>query len=245
MASEQGSEFSYIKSKSGGTNMAWMLTFADLISLVLTFFVLIYAMSAIEQKQWYLVKQSFAKRLNPSNALERVQSSADEVVTLLDTRQAIDLDYLSNVIAEKISHFPELKDVQLRRLDDRLVISLTDDTLFEPGSSSLTPKAISVMFFLEGVLYSLGNAIEVNGHSDPTPIQQAGVSNWELSLARATTVAEELKKSGYQYTIRSFGFADSRYDDLEASQQTVDKTRLHRLSRRVDIIIRAERAGDV
>lgn len=238
-------DLSYLKPKNPPLGPIWMLTFADLLSLILTFFVLMYSMSALEQQQWYQVKQSFFQRLNPDQRLDITPATAKKTLAILDTHRALDLDYLSNVIAEKIGNTPELSEIRLQHLGDRLVISLVDDALFEQGSSRLSVKAISLMFFLEGILYSIGNTIEIHGHADPTPIRGDNAANWELSLTRAITVAEELKKSGYQYTIRSFGLADSRYGDIAPSSTAAEKAELHRLARRVDIVIRAEPADQL
>ncbi len=235
-------DFSYLKPKSPPLGPFWMLTFADLLSLILTFFVLMYSMSALEQKEWYQVKQSLFQRLNPDQRLDITPATAKKTLEALDTHRALDLDYLSNVIAEKISNTPELSEIRIQQLGDRLVISLVDDALFEQGSSRLSVKAISLMFFLEGILYSIGNTIEIHGHADPTPIRGEISANWELSLKRAITVAEELKKAGYQYTIRSFGLADSRYGDIAPASTAAEQAEIHRLARRVDIVIRAEPA---
>jgi len=100
----------------------------------------------------------------------------------------------------------------------------------------MTTQAQQALFVLGGVLRNIGNRIGVQGHTDPRPLSGRGkyASNWELSLARAGAVANELKKSGYTDYINIYGFAASRYDQLP---KLLDEEARFSMARRVDIVI--------
>jgi len=151
-------------------------------------------------------------------------------------KHAMNLDYLSAVIDDAIDDNPVLGDARMSRDADKLVISLPGDILFVAGSSDMTTQAQQALFVLGGVLRNIGNRIGVQGHTDPRPLSGRGkyASNWELSLARAGAVANELKKSGYTDYINIYGFAASRYDQLP---KLLDEEARFSMARRVDIVI--------
>jgi len=84
----------------------------------------------------------------------------------------------------------------------------------------------------------LSNRIDVNGHTDPDPVvSPVFPSNWEFSLARAMSVANELRRAGFAEGARSFGFADSRFSEVSLDLSVEDR---YRFARRIDVVIRKE-----
>ena len=147
---------------------------------------------------------------------------------------AINLDYLISVLKESISEDELLVNSQLMRLEDRLIIALPGDLLFQPGKASLDEEAKKALFNLGGVLRNVKNQIGINGHTDPKPLKSKNyTSNWELSIGRATAVANALQRSGYTEEIISFGYASSRFDELPELPE-IERSAL---GRRVDIVI--------
>jgi len=217
----------------GATKTAWMLTFADLLSLMLTFFVLLYAMSQITHAKWEEVARSLRQRLNPEYTLE-ISFSQDQTITKKETPAAGNLDYVYTILSEKLAKATP-NEVSLRRLDDRIVVSLASDLLFAPGQARIQARGEKTLRLVTDAVGSLNNKLTINGHTDPTPIHtQEFPSNRELSLARASQVAQRLYASGYLFTIEAFGLADSRYDEIKAYGEEKK-----RLGRRVDIEVRS------
>jgi flagellar motor protein MotB len=123
----------------------------------------------------------------------------------------------------------------LQRFDDRLVLVLPTELLFRPGSATPTPGARYVMLGLGTVLGHIGNRLTVHGHTDPMPLRDGTLrSNWELSIARAAMIANELRRAGYRREIDAIGFADTRYSDVAPDS---DVRRRMAAARRVDVII--------
>ena len=217
-----------------GPSKAWMVTFTDLVSLMLTFFVMLFAMSNVKIDKWESMIDVLSLSFNVSRAKAVVTSSTEHNVATIVRKQAINLDYLASVLEKTVAEDEVLAHSRIMRLEDRLVIALPGDLLFAPARADLSEKARAAVFNLGGVLRNIGNQIEINSHTDPVlPTGGAYASNWELSMARAAAVANTLRRSGYAEDIIAFGFADSRFSqlpDLPTDQR-------HALGRRVDIVV--------
>lgn len=213
---------------------AWMLTFVDLLSLMLTFFVLLYAMSHITRSQWEDVARSLQQRLNPGRIFQEFNFSETHSVTEKEAPAGSNLDYVYTILSDKLGKISASQEVTLQRLDDRVVVSLASDLLFAAGRANLQPRGENTLRLVSDAVGSLNNKLTINGHTDPSPIHtEEFPSNRELSLARAHRVAERLYAAGYLFDIEAFGLADSRYDEIKAYGKEKK-----RLARRVDIDIR-------
>lgn len=216
-------------------NTGWMVTFTDLVSLMLTFFVLLFSMSSVKMDEWDAMIDTLTQTLNPGKLTTVAAATAKFNIGTIFRRQATNLDYLSGVLEAGVVNDPLLSRSRIMLLDDRLVIAMPGDLLFPSGQAVMPDEARSALFTLGSLLRNVGNQIGVNGHSDPTPPapEKGFQSNWELSLARASAVANALRSSGYTDDIIAYGYADSRYaqlPDLSPEERT-------KLGRRVDIVI--------
>lgn len=223
-----------ISAEEQAAERAWLVTFTDLVSLMLTFFVLLFSMSNVKVGEWQNIIDSLSRSLRPvPEKVVKAQTATFNIGTIF-RRQAIDLNYLTSVIEEGIKGIDLLADTQVMLLEDRLVIALPGDLLFEPGRAEMTERAREAMFVFGGLLRNIGNEIGVNGHTDPTP--PAGgeyASNWELSTGRAAAVANALRAAGYEDDIIAFGYAASRFGELPK----VAEAERRELARRVDIVV--------
>jgi len=216
------------------TSRAWLITFTDLVSLMLTFFVMLFAMSSVKVDRWESTIDSLSQTLNPSRVQTVSPATAQFNIGTIFRRRAINLDYLAAVLDETIREEPLLAEAQIMTLEDRLIVSLPGDLLFEPARAELSDEARQALSGLGGLLRNIGNQIGVDGHTDPQPpAGEAYPSNWELSLARATAVANALKAAGYNQSIVTFGFADSRYQQLP----NLDASARRAMARRVDVVV--------
>lgn len=221
--------------KSQPPSVAWMLTFADLVSLMLTFFVMLFSMSSVKMDQFEALTDALTQTLNPGKITTVAAATAEFNIGTIFRRQATNIEYLSGVLETAIAGDPVLSSSRIMLLDDRLVIALPGDLLFPPGQAAMPDEARSALFTLGSLLRNVGNQIGVNGHTDPAPPggEQGFDSNWELSLARASAVANALRRSGYTDDIIAFGYADSRYAQLPKLSPE-ERTKL---GRRVDIVV--------
>ena len=180
---------------------AWMVTFSDLIMLLLTFFVLILTMSSMDQKK---LREIFRHLQEAVGVLEfsgfgEVASPAVFTRQMQDpdTRIMIDRSLLetlftaSTEVEKKIKQaIEELAKVAEMLEDERgLVFSFQERILFQPGEVRLRPEVEPYLELLAETMDLTRNPILVTGHSCDTPLR-SGVydSNWELSLYRGLSV---------------------------------------------------------
>ncbi|CAK0752490.1 Chemotaxis protein MotB [uncultured Gammaproteobacteria bacterium] len=243
----------YGRTLSRPVSVGWLISFSDMVSLLLAFFVLKFAMSEPVQPRWQALAGSVpaaAVRPGPSGEAAAPLPSG---LALRDPRSPVNLDYLSTLIANQFAANPELLGVTTQRQDDRVVIALADALLFEPNRAVFTSRGERALFLLGGTLGRLGNRIEVVGHAeretlpslssipasipagagagDGVGIPGPALGAWGVALARAVAVAAALRDGGYQPTlaVRAVGAADSATTGLRP--------------RLVDIVIREQRGG--
>ena len=216
---------------------AWMLSFGDLISLMMVFFVMLFSMSTLEQEEFQAIVSSLAQQFNPTADIARPKPAVDLDIPKINAPKAYSLDYLRALFSDKFAADPLLRKVSVHQLHDRLVLSLPSDSVFETGSARLRDSAREAVFLLGDLLRYVSNRIDINGHTDPDPVSSPEFpSNWELSLSRAIAVANALRRSGYERPINAFGFASSRFGDLSV---TIPAPKRYQLARRVDVVVRA------
>ncbi|GAB6054236.1 flagellar motor protein MotB [Magnetospira thiophila] len=220
--------------KAPENSQAWLVTFTDLVSLMLTFFVMLFSMSSVQVDKWKEMIDTLSQSLNPTREEVTIKPTSSYNIRMVLRERAIDLDYLSAVLEQKMVQDKVLASSRLLSLSDRLVVSLPGDLLFGPSSALLSEKAQAALFELGGVLRNINNQVTVQGHSDPVPPEGGPyTSNWELSMGRAVAVANALRRAGYPENIPAQGFASSRYNLLPPLPEAQRRS----LARRVDIVI--------
>lgn len=222
-------------SQFGTGRPAWLVTFADLVALLITFFVMMFATQKVDIGKWESLVDTLSYRLNPNQTILISRPSADRNAERLSRDRAINLDYLETVVRDKAKVQPELAGLDFYRREDRLVVTLPAELLFEPGKAEAVPAARRILFVLAGVLGTIGNRIDVVGHADPTPLGNSHfISNWQLSIARAVAVANELRRAGYHRELSPSGFGDTDFRELPAD---LPQNRKKIAARRVDLVI--------
>ncbi|MBI3709272.1 MAG: OmpA family protein [Proteobacteria bacterium] len=218
----------------------WLLSFTDLVSLLLGFFVLLYSMTSLDNGKWRQIAANLAIVAVPDAREDAAVRGSERNLAVAPVRHAVDLDYLAAVLRQKTADDPVLSKATIHRLDDRLVLSLPSDLLFTSNRAELERRGQAALFALGGVLRNIGNQVDVHGHADPNPVRAGPfASNWELSLARAMAVAAEFRRAGYRREPMILGFADTRFADISPTLPEAERLRL---ARRVDVVIRPARA---
>jgi chemotaxis protein MotB len=182
---------------------AWMVTFSDLIMLLLTFFVLILTMSSMDHKK---LKEIFRHLQEAVGILEftgfgEIAPPVGFARSYSDTDGKIVLDefLLQNLLRPspeadtKVKEaLEDLKKVTEITEDERgLVVSLRDNVLFKPGEVRIRPEASVFLARLADAIDACRNPILITGHSDDRPLRDTVyASNWELSLCRGLSVLD-------------------------------------------------------
>jgi chemotaxis protein MotB len=194
----------------------WLVSFADFMTLLFAFFVVMYASSQVDKRkvgQLAVAIQTAFQQLGvfqstsgtvPINASLSPPPDDNQAVPGMDTATLgrvappLSADALSHASAADVQKMMrelqkllvvEIKkqEISVRATPDGVVLSLQEIGFYDPGSDVLRPGAEAILDRLVPVLTGSGNRLRIEGHTDNVPIHNARFpSNWELSTARAT-----------------------------------------------------------
>ncbi len=187
------------KEDQGPTAPFWMTTYGDMVTLLLTFFILMFAMSTVSEQKFFEAAASLSEALgvlekNVSVIGERsiaigLAGNAEEQLDMLEA-----LEQITEVFEEE--SLEEVAEIDIIGPGE-ILIRLGDEVLFDPGEAFLTVKARRVLAGITRSLVGRTKEIYVEGHTDNVPISSAEFpSNWELSSARALSVVKLMKEIG-------------------------------------------------
>jgi len=214
-------------------NDRWMVSYADFITLLFAFFVVMYSISSVNKGKYDVFSESLDQALFHN---EKVQKEAEPIqVGEIPTQiQPIELPNLitvseeehqlsEEIIEEKrrlnevsdefqraLQPFVESQLVGIKKHDFWVELEMNSELLFASGKAELSTKAIPVLQKVAEVVRSVPNVINVEGYTDDVPIS-TGIypSNWDLSSARATSVVKELVKNDIPSTrLSSVGYGE-------------------------------------
>lgn len=214
----------------------WLLTYADLITLLLGLFVILYAMSKIDTKKYAEVVVALGGVFGSADA------AASMRMRMLDLQEGLpDMMRQRAQVESEIRRALQLdtKNLPITVTQDErgVVVHLQEELLFPSGSADLKGTSLETLDRLAGVLKSLPNDLRVEGHTDNMPINTPQFpSNWHLSVGRALNV-------GY-YLIQKHGMVPdkvsvvgySEYRPIVPNTTDVDRAK----NRRVDIVVVTE-----
>jgi len=221
--------------QTGGASI-WLLSFTDVMALMLTFFVLLFSMSHPKKEQWEEFSKKVQENFNRFEGRPLNRSHENAVnINKVNFSKALDLKYLEALIENVMEEEPSLRRIRMFPHGTSLIVSLPQNLLFDVGEAQVQVQGTKALYVLAGTLSRIKNRVEVVGHTDPRPVRGDNFpSNWELSLARAANVAAVLETVGYKRPITVRGHASARYYDLP---ETLDRQERLDVSRRVDIVI--------
>ena len=213
----------------------WKLTLADMMTLILCFFVVMLSVSKVDPDRYETVSGVLAEAMKGKAAPSRQAELQAQTPVERKSRNLFELELeLAKLIGR------ESQAVQLKLRPDAVAINLKGGVFFHLGSADLTADAISILDRLARPLNQANYALTVEGHSDNLPIHSGQFpSNWELSSARASSVARFLIAQGFpKDDIQVMGLADTRPlapNEDEAGNAIPDN---QAMNRRVVILVR-------
>jgi chemotaxis protein MotB len=172
--------------------MRWLLTYADMITLMLALFIILFAMSNISKVK----VQAFAKSV--SGGFDNVWSVNQPPNGGANGSESFESSSSIPAIQRELQQYVQLNHLQTRvqvRTDHRgLVITLlSDKSYYDSGSAELRPETMKILDGIDSFLRRNDNLIRVEGNTDNVPIHTSEYpSNWELSTARAVNVVRYL-----------------------------------------------------
>jgi chemotaxis protein MotB len=206
----------------------WLLTYADLITLLLGLFVILYAISKVDNNKYSQVVQALGGMFG-KNAAIIGSASALPGGPVVSERQEIE-NKVRGALYEDIK-----SDLVTISQDERgVVVHLAEELLFPSGSATLKGSSLTSMDLLASVLKTLSNDIRIEGHTDNVPIKTSAFpSNWHLSVARAMNAGDYLMMQHGLKPERVTIVGYSEYKPLAPNTSVENRAK----NRRVDIVV--------
>jgi chemotaxis protein MotB len=222
----------------------WLVSYADFITLLFAFFVVMYSISSVNEGRYRTVSESIKAALNPlsNHSGENRIINVGEAKSVQKGRNPSDakLAVLRRVSQQiqAISDQP-MKDLValitvVQKINGDIVITIPDRLLFNSGEATIRAEALPFLKGLGGVILELNRHARVEGHTDNVPIRTAQFpSNWELSAARAVMVVRILSEL---YEVPADHLAAVGYADTRSITKNLDVEQRAK-NRRVEIVI--------
>ena len=232
------------RKKSGGEEMrtdAWLATFADTMTLLLTFFVLLYSFSTVDAAKFEQIASSLQSVLTGQTGTSvldfnmksgEVPLVGEPIETTTSSNNKEDIyKKVQDLIKEK-----KLQGTVSIKSDSRgVIIQLRENIIFQSGKAELIDKIKPVLKSINVLLATLPNDIVIEGHTDNVPIRNYEYNNnWKLSSARALNVLEYFVYIEGQNNLERFSsVAYSEYQPTVPNNSDANRA----LNRRVNILI--------
>jgi chemotaxis protein MotB len=191
----------------------WLITFTDLIGLLLAFFIMMYAMSKIDQERWGRLVAQLGTIPGTEDGADLVSPQTTAPTEVPSPARGRDIAYLAALLPQKLSEQPALAQARVVPGANRIDIVLPADTLLKPRSAAPSDAAASVMEAVRSIVANLPNAVRIESRTGGRA-QQA--QHWTLGAARSAAVAAALAAAGYDRPLeaRTYLAADGGPDSI-------------------------------
>jgi len=226
----------------------WLVSYADFITLLFAFFVVLYASAEMDKKKVVQLSAAIEGAFQQLGALSKGPAptppygglepppALTNIRPLQNTDPGGELDAyaLQKELEEVLGSELKQHEIEMRVTPEGLVLSLHEVGFFATGQARILPTALPKLGRIAKILNSHGFDIRVEGHTDDVPIHNAEFnSNWELSTARATQVVTLLVED---YKLDPLKVAAAGYGQYRpvATNATPEG---RQMNRRVDVVI--------
>jgi chemotaxis protein MotB len=228
----------------------WLVSYADFITLLFAFFVVLFAVSQVDKSKMgrfteavqdatkigiFDGKQGTSPILAGAGAaVPLAQQEVTPPMPIAGARTGAPLELIRERLNENLATAIGAGRVTLVERGDGLVVRLRDAAFFEPAKAVVRHEVLSDLSSVGRTLRELENEIRIEGHTDPVPIRNSLYrSNWELSAARAAAVLDELVRTSgiHESRLSVAGYANQR----PIAENSTPEGRSQ--NRRVDIIV--------
>ncbi len=177
----------------------WLITYADLITLLLCFFILLFSSANIDQNVWDQIKASYSSKVKS----KKVSTPLSEIKHQLD----------SMLMKEVKSN-----NLEIGNNDNAINMRFLSNSFYNSGEATLLPEGKEIVDKIFDVIDAVNKKkkadfhLDVEGHTDDNPIKNLQYpSNWELSVARASNVVRYLIDRGMSpERLKASGYADTQ-----------------------------------
>jgi chemotaxis protein MotB len=217
----------------------YLITYADLITLLLGLFVILYAASQVDEERFKELSNAFSDyfkstKEQPIQGHGGVLSGHRNAIPepIMPNTPPKSLDEVAKQAEESLGMYLEKGLISIRSSQNELVLALPEQLMFKSGKADVEPQGLPVLDTIANIISNVDFQITVDGHTDDVPIRTFRYeSNWHLSVARAMNVAYKLISRGIKQEnliVRGFGeqmpVADNLKIDGRAKNRRVEVT---------------------
>ncbi|HET9784175.1 MAG TPA: flagellar motor protein MotB [Terriglobales bacterium] len=220
----------------------WLISYADFITLLFAFFVVMYAASRGDQtkviKLAQAIQAAFAQLgiFTPSSAQLQVITAPPAAADAPSVNNA-PLEALQRKLQSELKTEIDKHSVSLQRTRQGLVVRMEELGFFDSGSDQLRPEAIPILARIAASVGPLPNALRIEGYTDNVPIHTARfASNWQLSTARATELVRLFIDNFHISPERLSAAGYAEYHPIASNSTATGR----QTNRRVDLVVVAE-----
>ena len=239
----------------------WLVSYADFITLLFAFFVVMYAISSINEGKYRVLSDSLVNAFQESpksDSMLQMQSKQAEILdgsgkpigksvtppqnASPERKQITEkMKQVAKNVLEVMQPLVRSGQVRVTQSPKGITVEINASTLFRSGEAELQPQSVNALAAVAEVLANTDAPIQVEGHTDNVPINSPIFpSNWELSSARAGSVVRLFSEMGVPSArMVAIGYADNR--PLDANTTPEGRMR----NRRVNVLILNEVQGPV
>jgi len=220
------------------TDSNWMTTFSDMMTLLMTFFVLLYSMSTIDAQKFKAAVSSLRENMGilsggrtmTEQPMVESGSMGSEITPSPHQNLTVARQEIQQYVQEK-----NLQDrVNMEMTQRGLVVRFTGQILFEVGEAEIRNEGRDVLDKVATVLKEMPNNVMIEGHTDNLPIDtEEFPTNWELSTARATEVIKYFIEDPGINPKKLSAAGYSKYRPIKPNDSPENRA----LNRRVEVVI--------
>ncbi len=218
---------------------AWMVTYSDLVTLLLTFFVLLLSMASMDPvkftKASSSIKDAFGVHASPSHIEFAIPILPSPPITTFSPIQEQTSKKLYEKIKAQIESLRLKEDVAvLKRDDGSIVLRVKESILFKPGQAKISLTSYPALRTIADIINPLPMSLRIEGHTDDARIAGNSFANWDLSVDRSVSVLRFFSQSDLLPLDRmsSVGYGKDR--PLVPNKDEAGRA----LNRRVDFVLR-------
>ncbi|SHI59884.1 chemotaxis protein MotB [Clostridium amylolyticum] len=201
----------------------WLATFSDTITLLLTFFILLYSFSTVNQQKLQEISTALQMVLSGKEGNTILEYNLNNGQQPIIGGKDTDIPIPQNMDEEKLGMYETVKQfidknklestVEVKEDERGIIIQLKDNILFDSGRADLIEGSRGVLEKISGLMSTFPNKIIIEGHTDNVPIKNSKYdSNWELSTSRAVNVVRYFIEEKHQDPTR---FAAAGYGEYK------------------------------
>ena len=218
----------------------WVVTFGDLMSLLLCFFVLLLSFSELDRQKYKQVAGSMEKAFGVQRrtkvmgipkGMKMIAKDFDQEIIATRIKEEIGKE-LDEIISSQLSGLKE--QIEIEGGDDEIIIRLMGESTFDSGKAVIRPQMKPLLKKVADLIKNNANDIIIAGHTDDVPIRRGLYkTNLRLSTARASAVAEYIISNSKidPQRISTMGFGE--YRPIDTNETSVGRQK----NRRVEIIL--------